>query len=50
MSAGFPLATVAWAYLPVMGLWAWAAWKLGITYTGLRSTIPGEKFLQQPSP
>jgi AAA family ATP:ADP antiporter len=49
MSAGFPVATVAWAYVPVMGLWAWAAWKLGITYTELRSTIAREDSLRQPS-
>jgi ATP:ADP antiporter, AAA family len=50
MSAGFPMATVAWAYVPVMGLWAWAAWKLGITYTKLRASIAEEDFLRQRSP
>lgn len=49
MSAGFPMTTVAWAYVPVMGLWAWAAWKLGITYTELRASSAEEDFLRQPS-
>jgi len=49
MSAGFSVAHVAWAYVPVMGLWAWAAWKLGATYTELRSNIAGEDFPRQSS-
>jgi ATP:ADP antiporter, AAA family len=49
MSVGMPMATVAWAYVPVMGLWAWAAWKLGITYTELRASIAEVDFLRQPS-
>ncbi|MSQ97700.1 MAG: MFS transporter [Xanthomonadales bacterium] len=47
MSAGLPLAHVAWAYVPVMGLWAWAAWKLGAKYTGLRAGIAGDDSSQQ---
>jgi AAA family ATP:ADP antiporter len=47
MSAGLPLAHIAWAYLPVMGLWAWAAWRLGATYANLRSKIAGDAFSRQ---
>lgn len=49
MSAGFPLAHVAWAYVPVMGLWAWAAWKLGAAYTDLRVTFARDDSSRQPS-
>jgi len=36
LSTGLSVAQIAWAYLPFMGLWAWGAWKIGETYTGLR--------------
>jgi AAA family ATP:ADP antiporter len=35
-SAGFSVAQMTWVYLPVMGLWAFGAWRLGKIYAGLR--------------
>ena len=35
-AAGLSLAQIAWAYLPIMGLWAWGAWRLGAIYRDLR--------------
>jgi len=49
MSAGLSVAHVAWAYVPVMGLWAWGAWKLGATYTELRAGIAGRDSSHQQS-
>lgn len=34
-SAGLSLAQITWLYLPVLGLWAWGAWRLGRMYTRL---------------
>jgi AAA family ATP:ADP antiporter len=36
MSAGLSVSQMAWCYLPVMGLWAAGAWRLGRMYTELR--------------
>ncbi|MEJ8569477.1 NTP/NDP exchange transporter [Elongatibacter sediminis] len=33
--AGLTIGQVAWVYVPVMGLWAWGAWRLGTLYNGL---------------
>jgi hypothetical protein len=38
-SAGLSLAQIAWIYLPVMGLWAFGAWRLGRIYTRMRSQL-----------
>jgi len=35
-SAGFSIAQMTWVYLPVMGLWAWGAWRLGGIYVEMR--------------
>jgi AAA family ATP:ADP antiporter len=32
ISAGMGLTQIAFAYLPIMGLWSWAAWRLGVLY------------------
>jgi len=37
-SSGLSIAQTAWAYVPVMGLWAFGAWRLGRIYTGLRDS------------
>jgi len=37
-SSGLSIAQMAWAYVPVMGLWAFGAWRLGRIYTGLRDS------------
>ena len=39
MSAGLTLSQVALMYLPIMGIWAWGAWRLGKIYTGLRAAV-----------
>jgi AAA family ATP:ADP antiporter len=41
-SAGLSVAQMTWVYLPVMGLWAFGAWRLGGIYSRLREQ------LQQP--
>ncbi len=41
LGAGLSVAQIAWAYLPLIGLWAWGAWKLGVTYTALRAGVGG---------
>ncbi|MGH8035849.1 MAG: NTP/NDP exchange transporter, partial [Lysobacterales bacterium] len=32
-SAGLSLAQIAWVFVPIMGIWAWGAWRLGKLYT-----------------
>ena len=38
-SAGLSLAQIAWIYVPVMGMWAFGAWRLGKIYTEMRSRL-----------
>jgi len=38
-AAGLSVAQIAWIYVPVMGLWAWAAWRLGTIYMNLRAGL-----------
>jgi len=38
-SAGLSIAKIAWIYIPVMGLWAFGAWKLGKIYTRMRKEL-----------
>lgn len=49
VGAGLSMAQIAWAYLPCLGLWAWGAWKLGVTYAALRAGIGGDNS-SSPSP
>jgi AAA family ATP:ADP antiporter len=35
-SAGLSVAQMTWLYLPVMGIWAFGAWRLGRIYTAMR--------------
>jgi len=35
-SAGLSVAQIAWLYVPVMGLWAFGAWRLGQIYTRMK--------------
>ena len=35
-SAGLSIAQIAWVYVPVMGLWAFGAWRLGRIYMRLK--------------
>ena len=37
VSAGVPLAGIAWLYVPVLGLWGFGAWRLGRIYNRLRA-------------
>ena len=34
--AGLSIAQIAWVYVPVMGLWAFGAWRLGRIYTRMK--------------
>jgi AAA family ATP:ADP antiporter len=38
-TAGFSIAHIAWIYVPVMGLWAIGAWRLGKLYTQMRAKL-----------
>jgi len=38
-SAGLSIAQIAWIYVPVMGLWAFGAWRLGRIYTRMRAQL-----------
>jgi AAA family ATP:ADP antiporter len=38
-TAGLSLSQITWFFLPVMGLWGLAAWRLGKIYTGLRQQL-----------
>jgi AAA family ATP:ADP antiporter len=40
-TAGLSIAQMTWLYLPVMGLWAFGAWRLGRTYSRLRRQLRG---------
>ncbi len=37
--AGFSIAQIAWIYVPIMGFWAWGAWRLGKIYLELRVRV-----------
>ena len=36
ISAGLSVAQIAWLFVPIMGIWAWGAWRLGKIYNVLR--------------
>jgi len=36
MTAGLSISQIAWVYIPIMGMWAVAAWHLGKAYTRLK--------------
>jgi len=38
-TAGLSIAQMTWLYLPVMGLWAFGAWRLGQAYARLREEL-----------
>jgi AAA family ATP:ADP antiporter len=38
-TAGLSIAQMTWLYLPVMGLWAFGAWRLGQTYARMREGL-----------
>jgi AAA family ATP:ADP antiporter len=40
-SSGLSVAQMTWVYLPVMGLWAWGAWRLGGIYAQMRARAAG---------
>jgi AAA family ATP:ADP antiporter len=40
-SAGMSIAQMTWVYLPVMGLWAFGAWRLGRIYSRMREQVRG---------
>lgn len=40
-SAGMSIAQMTWVYLPVMGLWAFGAWRLGRIYSRMREQTRG---------
>ena len=39
MTAGLSLSQIAWIYVPLMGIWAAVAWRLGKTYTRLKDQL-----------
>ena len=39
MTAGLSLSQIAWVYVPLMGIWAVVAWRLGKTYTRLKAQL-----------
>jgi AAA family ATP:ADP antiporter len=41
LSAGLSVAQIAWIFVPIMGIWAWGAWRLGKIYTVLRTEFDG---------
>jgi AAA family ATP:ADP antiporter len=40
-STGLSIGQMTWLYLPVMGLWAFGAWRLGRIYAQMRRQLPG---------
>jgi len=42
-SVGLSVGQMTWLYLPVMGLWAFGAWRLGKIYTQMRRQLRGAK-------
>jgi AAA family ATP:ADP antiporter len=41
MTLGLPIAKIVWLYLPVLGIWAVGAWKLGRLYEALKAQADG---------
>ena len=39
VSSGVSLAGIAWLYVPVLGLWGFGAWRLGLIYNRLRARV-----------
>lgn len=39
MTAGLSLSQIAWIYVPLMGIWAAIAWRLGTTYLRLKAQL-----------
>ncbi len=39
MSAGLSLKQIAWLYFPILGIWAYAAWRLGKSYSRLKTQV-----------
>jgi AAA family ATP:ADP antiporter len=37
ISAGLSIPQIAWIFVPVMGIWAWGAWRLGKLYTSMQA-------------
>jgi len=37
--SGLSIAQMTWVYVPVMGLWAWGAWRLGGIYAQMREQL-----------
>jgi AAA family ATP:ADP antiporter len=52
-SAGMSIAQMTWVYLPVLGLWAFGAWRLGRIYGRMREQArgcaPGAAWLPDPA-
>lgn len=52
-SAGMSIAQMTWVYLPVMGLWAFGAWRLGRIYSRMREQArggaPGTAWVPEPA-
>jgi AAA family ATP:ADP antiporter len=46
-SAGLSMAQITWIYVPVMGLWSLAAWRLGKLYLQLRNQVGSEALEQR---
>jgi len=38
-AAGLSVAQIAWVYVPILGFWAWGAWRLGRIYLALRAEV-----------
>jgi AAA family ATP:ADP antiporter len=39
MTVGLSISQIAWVYIPIMGMWAVAAWHLGKAYTRLKTQM-----------
>jgi len=50
ISAGLPLAQIAWIFVPIMVIWASCAWYLGKMYTRLRAAIDEKEASNPVSP
>lgn len=37
ISAGLSISQIAWIFVPIMGIWAWGAWRLGKLYSTLQA-------------
>lgn len=38
-TAGLTISQIAWIYVPIMVIWGWCAWRLGVIYTQLRKNL-----------